>query len=127
MRTIQLLGIKMAIRIFNTYKEASELAKDISVTNNVTIKFGRKGSGFFVDIPDELDQGDEPDSIEYELEDYSVEDSYVEDHDYQETQREIREEIFDYADSMARSEEDGWFYDTTEGGWENNLVDPNSD
>ncbi|WP_108946472.1 hypothetical protein [Shewanella halifaxensis] len=117
----------MAIRIFNTYNEASKLAKDISVTHNVTIKFGRKESGFFVDIPDELDQGDEPESIEYELEDYAVEDSYVEDHNYQETLREIREEISDYADSMARSEEDGWFYDNTDGDWENNLVDSNSD
>jgi hypothetical protein len=39
---------------------------------------------------------------------------------------EISEEKIDFADSMQRSEEDGWFYDKTDGDWENNLIDPES-
>ena len=37
------------------------------------------------------------------------------------------EEKFDYSESVARSEEDGWFYDKTDGDWENNLTDPDSE
>ena len=45
----------------------------------------------------------------------------------QELQKEISEEYFDYANSMQRSEDEGWFYENTEGGWEDNLIDPDSE
>lgn len=40
-----------------------------------------------------------------------------------ELQREILEEYFDYADSIQRSDDEGWFYENTDDGWENNLID----
>ncbi len=54
-------------------------------------------------------------------------DQQLDDHDYKEKQKEISEQFWEYAESIERSEEGGWFYDNTEGGWENNLIDPNSD
>jgi len=36
-------------------------------------------------------------------------------------------EKLDYGDSISRSNEEGWFYDKTDGDWENNLIDPDSE
>ena len=90
-----------------------------------TILFGRKDSVFYVDIPHEIEDSNE----DCELSEERIPESttyFKEDHDYLEAQREVIEDVSDFAESMARSEEDGWFYDNTDGDWENNLVDPSS-
>jgi len=115
----------MGRRFFDTYKQAANLAKDISITEEVTIRIGRKGDGFFVEIPDKLEHVyDGVCEVEYEFEDYFLADNYQDDHDYREAQREAREEVWGYVESFDKSEEDGWFYDSTEGDWEDNIVDP---
>lgn len=106
----------MADRTFNNFKEASEFAKNLAAKHEIPITFGRRENSFYVEIPEGLVILDD-DEEEYFPEEYNYQDDY----DYQETQREIREEIWDYAESMARSEEEGWFHPDREGSWEDNL------
>lgn len=106
---------------------SGSLAKKISVSNKVTTRLGRDGSRFFVEIPEELNHADDPELLDCELDCYFIEDGYQEDYEYLEHQREAVEEIFDFSESMARSEEEGWFYSNYDGGCENNVVDPSSE
>ncbi|PKG36922.1 hypothetical protein [Psychromonas sp. Urea-02u-13] len=43
----------MAIYFYDTFEEASEFAKYISLACKATIKLGRDNNRFFVDIPDD--------------------------------------------------------------------------
>ena len=52
---------------------------------------------------------------------------FTEEENEPDDQKEMREEKSDYADSMSRSNEEGWFYDKTDGDWDNNLVDPDTE
>lgn len=111
----------MADRTFNNFKEASEFAKNLAEKHEVTIALGRRANSFYVEIPEGLAIVDDDEEPEYEEEYLPEEYNYQDDYDYQETQREIREEVWDYAESMARSEEEGWFHPDREGSWEDNL------
>lgn len=102
-----------------------DFARNISVTHNLVVSLGRKDLEFFVNMPDEMDLRD---VVKNECEPgyFEIEDNYPDVQELLEAKREVREEIFDYADAIEKSEDDGWFYDDTEGDNIDNLVDPNS-
>jgi len=116
----------MIIINYETFRDATESAKYLSTRHNTPITFGRKEQEFFVEIPDEIEHlyhFSEPSFESYNPE----KTSYLQDDiGHQDFLNETAEESWDYVESMSRSEEDGWFYDFTDGGWENNLIDPNS-
>jgi len=114
----------MTIQYFSTYKESADMAKHLSTIHKTTIQFGRKDSKFFVDVPDDIDHDE---GIELERKYTDAKNSYLKDYDHQENQIEIREEISDYAESLARSDDEGWFYDETEGDRVDNAIDPKTD
>ncbi len=111
----------MTIRTFNNYKEAVEYAKCLAIDHKVTITVVRDNNSFCIDVPENLVKSDEAETVVYDIEEDTVEYNYQNDYDYQETQREITEEISDYAASMARSDEEGWFHPDREGSQEDNI------
>lgn len=63
---------------------------------------------------------DEDEEIyEYEMEDDDTYEYY--DKDYEDSMNDLRQELYDDAESYARSDEEGWFYQNSEGSWEDNI------
>ena len=121
----------MKIKYFDTFEEASNFARDHAISHGLTVQCGRKGSRFFAEMPQEAKPSNNkrtnrkifPDkTLDYEEADDGIEIGVGKTYD-----AEILDEKMDYSDSIARSNEDGWFYDKTDGDWENNLVDPDSE
>jgi len=120
----------MAVRFFKGFKAASDFAKKLASEHKTTVKLGRRENDFYVEIPRSMDTSIKDDVVEYEPKYYhdqysntDVQYRDTDDYDSQETEREIREELLDYAESMARSEKDGWFYPDREGFLEENISD----
>lgn len=99
----------MNTKLFSTYKEAAAFARDLAYHEGQSIRLGRKDSQFFVELPDGVSHSSEDvltNTCHYERDLGSGFHS----NDYDEVRREIEEDLTDYTESMARSEEDGWFY-----------------
>lgn len=99
----------MNTKLFSAYKEAAAFARDLAHHEGRWIRLGRKGSQFFVELPDGVSNSSEDVPTcpcHYEADFDSGFDSY----DYDDPRREIKEDLEDYTESMARSERDGWFY-----------------
>jgi hypothetical protein len=99
----------MNIKLFSAYKEAAAFARDLAYQEGETIRLGRKERQFFVEIPDGVvHPGEDVPYTDHHYQDDMSSGSY--NNDYDEARREIEEDLTDYTESMARSEDEGWFY-----------------
>ncbi|WP_431023943.1 hypothetical protein [Halomonas sp. H5] len=116
----------MATKFFDSYQDAADLARKLAIKHKVVIKIKRSTSGFAVEIPfgsDVAVYAEDKSCFDSDCGDfYSY--SSSDDYDRKETLEEINSELLEFSDSMQRSIEKGWFYDDSEGGWEDNVVDP---
>ena len=104
----------MAIKIFTSFNEANQYAKQLSAKLNKTISYGGGYNNFYVETGEEINEAEE-----YEAEELPY---ITNDYDYEDTQRLLTEDAWDTIESSARSEDEGWYYDDTdEGGWENSI------
>jgi len=116
---IKLTGKSDNLKYFETYKEAAVFAKELASSLSTTIKLGVNGNTFFVYLP--MDYDASPIPIENELTSPSY-DEYA-DMEQLNNQNEIIDELWDSVESLARSDEDGWYYDDIDPGMENNVID----
>ncbi|WP_193051458.1 hypothetical protein [Pseudoalteromonas undina] len=119
---IKLKGKSDKLKYFETYKEAAVFAKELSNSLSTTIKLGVNGNTFFVYLP--MGYEAPPIPIENELTSPSY-DEYDEYADIEQlnNQNEIIDELWDSVASLARSDEDGWYYEDIDPGMENNVID----
>lgn len=113
----------METRLFDTFKEAAEFAKLVAESYEFTIAITRSEDEFSVAYPDHI-AADFESCVDKELLNDDVGTPlFIEDSDYQDSIKVAAEYVDDYTESLARSEEEGWFYPEKEGDWENNIVD----
>jgi hypothetical protein len=120
-----------------SFSHATAEAKRLSVLHQRTIRLCREGLLFYIEylpLNSPLDDFFENNSklqnnhvvkesfVNEENEKYFIEEE-EEYEEYAESQSEINFDISNYTESLAQSEEDGWFYSDTDGGWENNIID----
>ena len=123
----------MNVKYFESFKEASALAKELAIRYGLSIRVSSEGSGFTVETPQVKfsNEKNKPDTkngpenllmVDESLTPESLDDC----EDNLDCNEHLKEKL-DYGDSISRSNEDGWFYDKTDGDWENNLIDPDSE
>ncbi|WP_261859289.1 hypothetical protein [Photobacterium sanguinicancri] len=118
----------MSIEYFNSFKSAAAFAASKAQEFGETLKIQRVDSRFYIELPYELDGPDSdltPESLAPKFE--SV-DSVIEydRHKVDSEQKLLYQELYDDMESYAQSEESGWYFNNSDDGWENNLIDPES-
>jgi len=119
---IKLKGKSDKLKYFETYKEAAVFAKELSSSLSTTIKLGVNGNTFFVYLPMGYDVPPIPIENELTSPSYDEYDEYA-DIEQLNNQNEIIDELWDSVASLARSDEDGWYYEDIDPGMENNVID----
>lgn len=117
----------MDSKYFRSFRDATSEAKRLSSKLNKIIKVVREGESYFIAVSDrEITRkiNSPCTRIVRKYYDHDPVDNLNDDYDHQEAMREINEEIMEYAESLLRSNEEGWFYEESEGDWVNNYPDP---